>query len=147
MWSAPVVLACALDLLGRSADLPPIQFVEAPPPGVSRYAEAFTRRDSDTIYLITSSVVFMRAQKASPRCGDFESVRKLASIIVHEEWHVRHGPDERGAYEAQLTTLTALGAGMQTATYDHVVRSMARVLQAQRWSTPPASIQANRALQ
>ncbi|PWT83222.1 MAG: hypothetical protein C5B57_07315 [Blastocatellia bacterium] len=139
------MLACALDLLGRTVNLPPVQLVDAPPSEVSRFSEAFTRPGSDTIYLITSTEVFRRVQRAQPRCSDYDSVRKLASILVHEAWHVHHGPDERGAYEAQLTTLAALGAGMQTPTYDHVVRSMNRVLEAQRKATPPISLQANQA--
>jgi hypothetical protein len=147
MWSAPIVLACALDLLGRTTDLPPVQLVDAPPPDVSRFSEAFTRPGSDTIYLITSTEVFRRAQKELRQCGEYDAVRKLASIIVHEEWHVRHGPDERGAYQAQLTTLAALGAGMQTPTYDHVLRSMNRVLRAQRQARPPISLQAKQATQ
>lgn len=147
MWSAPIVLACALDLLGRTTDLPPIQLVDAPPSDVSRFSEAFTRPGSDTIYLITSTEVFRRVQEALPKCADYDAVRKLASIIVHEEWHVRHGPDERGAYQAQLTTLAALGAGMQTSTYDNVRRSMLRALRAQRQGNPPISLQAKQATQ
>ena len=32
---------------------------------------------------------------------------KLASIIVHEAWHYRHGPREAGAYDRQIAFLTA----------------------------------------
>jgi hypothetical protein len=142
VWSAPIVLACALDLLGRTTDLPAIQLVDAPPSDVSRLSEAFTRPGSETIYVITSTEVFRQAQKSLRKCGDYDAVRKLASIIVHEQWHVRHGPDERGAYQAQLTTLAALGAGMQTPTYDNVLRSMLRV---QRHANPPTSLQAKQA--
>ena len=33
------------------------------------------------------------------------AVLRLASIIVHEAWHFRHGRDEAEAYEAQLAFL------------------------------------------
>ena len=95
MWSAPVVLACALNLLGRTTDIPPIELVPVPPDGVSRLAEAFTREDSNIIYVVMSSAVFRTAQHGQVECGDLESLRKLASIIVHEAWHVRHGSDEQ----------------------------------------------------
>jgi hypothetical protein len=55
-------------------------------------------------------------------------MRKLASILAHEEWHVKHGPDERAAYEAQLTTLIRLGVQPGSSLYIGVVRSMLTVL-------------------
>ena len=38
----------------------------------------------------------------------------MAGIRYTEEWHLQHGPDERGAYMAQLTTLQSLGAKPET---------------------------------
>jgi len=39
---------------------------------------------------------------------------KLASAIIHEAWHCRHGVDEAGAYEAQIAFLmTHGGASVQ----------------------------------
>ena len=35
-------------------------------------------------------------------CRAYTAIVKLASIITHEEWHVRYGADGRGAYRAQL---------------------------------------------
>src|SRR5688572_28913567 len=109
MWTAEVVLGCVLAMLGRSAStLPPIQLV-AVRPG-NPLAEAFVDTGRVAIYVVTSSEVFRRAQGASDKCGEVGAVRKLASIIVHEEWHVRHGADQAAAYQAQLMTLRVLGA-------------------------------------
>lgn len=55
-------------------------------------------------------------------------MRKLASVLVHEEAHVVRGATEREAYAAQLTTLAALGAGPGSATYAQVQRSMRHAL-------------------
>ena len=109
MLSAASVLVCALEVLGRAAGtLPAIQFVDVAPPHASAHVEAFVPLDSSTIFLLTSSRVFRRVQQS--QCTDLEATRKLASIIVHEEWHILHGADEEGAYAAQLITLTMLGA-------------------------------------
>ena len=54
---------------------------------------------------------------------------KIASIIVHEEWHLRHGPDESGAYHAQLTALAAMGFDEHSWSTGSVKRSMLAVLQ------------------
>ena len=99
MGTAASVLACALSVLGRSeASMPPIELIDMAPPGVSAGAEAFVRRDSGTIYVITSSAVFRDAAPVGRHCGYTAAIRKLASILAHEEWHVRHGPDEKAAY-------------------------------------------------
>jgi hypothetical protein len=104
-------VVCALELLGRSpASTAPIRFLNTPPQGVSRNAEAFVVRNPNTIYLITSSAVFRDAMRADSKYENIDVFRKIASIIVHEEWHLKEGPDEQGAYYAQLTMLSALGA-------------------------------------
>jgi hypothetical protein len=54
----------------------------------------------------------------------------IASVLVHEEWHLRHGSDEQGAYLAQLTALAAIGA--DSATLYSVRRSLQDVVTAQR---------------
>ena len=128
MWSAATVLVCALDLLGRSAQsLPPIELIASAPPEATRRVEAFVRPQSNTIYLVTSSDVFRTAQRSRQRCGAREAMKKLASIIVHEEWHVRNGPDEEGAYAAQLTELSRLGVSPGSALHYSVTRSMMAV--------------------
>jgi hypothetical protein len=128
MWSAATVVVCALELLGRSAGtFPPIIPIDVPPSDASQHVEAFVRLPDTTIYLIASSRTFRAAQAAVHRCGNREAVRKIASVLVHEEWHVRHGADERGAYEAQLMALMTMGAGQDSTLYYDVSRSMRAV--------------------
>jgi hypothetical protein len=123
MWPAEVVLVCALDLLHRSAgSFPPIELVAVRPMYVSANAEGYVRQGHSHIHLITTSPVFAQARRAGYMCGDLDAVRKIASILVHEEWHVRHGGDEAGAYAAQLTTLLHLRASPEL--YGEVTRSM-----------------------
>ena len=125
MWSAEAVVVCALALLTRSAaSLPPIHFVAIPPPDVSQQAEAYVRPGDPRIFLVTSSDVFRRAQRSMYRCGDLDAHRKLASVIIHEEWHVKNGADEVSAYVAQLMTLIRLGAGPGTPEYAAVSKAM-----------------------
>jgi hypothetical protein len=124
---------CALALLGRSPhQLPPIVFLDSPPPGVSANAEAFVLRNPATIYLITSTESFSAALGDRDICRGGEELRRIASIIVHEEWHVRYGPDEKGAYEAQLSALQRMGVEPGRPLYASVTRSMLAVLDARR---------------
>jgi hypothetical protein len=120
MASAAAVLVCALNLRGRP--MPPIVLLDALPPEVSRNAEAFVRGSSGPIYLMTTTSVF-----ADARRGDGQACKKLASILVHEEWHLRHGPEERGAYQAQLIELIRLGESPGWPNYSSVVRAMLAV--------------------
>jgi hypothetical protein len=108
------VLACALDLLGRSSTAAPVRFIDRPPIEATRGVEAFVERDPPVIYLLTSTETFRQALHPRPGWSLRDACRKIASIIVHEEWHLRHGTDEQGAYYAQLTTLAALQAEPQT---------------------------------
>lgn len=85
--STMLVLMCALSMVGPGAPtLPPIELVETTPTDVSPNAEAFVR--GATIYLVTSIAVFQRAMGSPRRCGEFNALRTIASIIIHEEWHV-----------------------------------------------------------
>jgi hypothetical protein len=139
MTTAAAVLVCVLDLLGRSADrLPPIRILETRPPGVSANADAFVSSREDVIYLIASAPAFRTARSSAQQCGARDALRLVASIIVHEEWHLRHGDDERGAYHAQLTELQRLGVGPDRWAYYSVKRSMQAVLGASP-RRPPAS--------
>jgi|SRR5688572_12983530 len=132
MTPAATVLVCALELLGRSADsLPRIELLDVRPAAASVNAEAFVDPRTRIIYILTTSEVFRAAQEAPTRCGNASAVRKLASIIVHEEWHVLNGSDEKGAYMAQLIALEMLGA-RDTPLYNGVRRAMAAVLAQQR---------------
>jgi hypothetical protein len=125
MMTAAAVLVCALNLIGRP--MPPIAMLDVRPADASPTAEAFVRRNTDTIYLITTTSVFEDARR-----GEHAAIRKIASILVHEEWHLRHGPDERAAYHAQLIELIRLGEKPDRPVYAGVVRSMLAVLKAQR---------------
>jgi hypothetical protein len=132
MSTAAFVLACALDLLGRSASqFPPLVIIEQPPPEASSHATAFVRHGERAIYLIASSPVLrtaIEAQDSSRECRGLQTLRLVASSIVHEEWHVTHGSDERGAYLAQLTALQQLGSGPGRWPYESVRRAMTQVL-------------------
>ena len=129
MWTADVVLGCALVLLGRSViSFPPIEFVSTLPAGASPGVEAYVRLNDPRIYLVTTSLHFRLLQRAKDRCADLESARKLASVLIHEETHLKYGADESRAYYAQLTTLTALGSGIGTPPYLEVVRAMRQAL-------------------
>jgi hypothetical protein len=127
MTGAAAVLVCALELLGRdAADLPPIKLLALPPIGVSTNADGFVRSGSPFIYIMTSAPSFRDAN-----CRSRSTLLKLASVIMHEAWHVRHGPEERGAYETQLMTLLRLGATPDSQVYRGVLRSMRSVLREQ----------------
>jgi hypothetical protein len=139
MSSAAAVVACALFLLGRSErSLPPIELVEFPPIEASAQADAFVRAPYTAIYLITSSPAFQEAQRsARDGCNSGASaMKKLASIIAHEAWHVHHGPDERGAYQAQLTALMYVGVEPGSGIYQGVVKSMQETLKRRRYEKP-----------
>jgi hypothetical protein len=129
MWTAETVLVCALTVLHRSAgSFPPIEFVDARPAYVSPNADAYVPLGGTRIYLVTTSPAFIRARNAIYKCGELNAIRKIASVLVHEEWHVRHGSNEAGAYAAQLSTLVALDAGPGNPLYSEVTRSMQSTL-------------------
>lgn len=133
MADAFVVIACALSLIHRPpATMAHIELVERRPAGVSLQAEAYILPENDVIYLLTSTVALREARRAVPACSNREPLVKLASILAHELWHLRHGPDEQGAYQAQLTTLIWLGMAGHSPVYNEVLRSMRQVLRAQK---------------
>ena len=137
MWTVASVVACALAVLGRSEkSMPRIELIDIAPPGVSVGAEAFVRPGSGAIYLITSSSVFQTALKARMHCTESMAMRKLASILAHEEWHIRHGSDERGAYQQQLITLIRLGQQPGSGLYREVQLSMLKVIEARKRNKP-----------
>jgi hypothetical protein len=132
MWTAEVVLVCALNMLGRSAaSFPPIELVRDVPVDVSATAEGFVRLGDRRIYLVATSSAFQRARHSLDRCGDTMAIRKIASVLIHEEVHLKQGPDEKNAYHAQLTMLTALGAGPATPPYREVVLAMRQAMKKQ----------------
>ena len=136
MSAAGIVLLCALELLGRSPDrLPPIEILDERPPRASANAEAFADSRTGTIYLIATAPAFraaLSAQTSDAECRDADSLKMVASIIAHEEWHLNHGADEEGAYYAQLMTLQLLGLGPDSVPHASVKRAMKAVLAARR---------------
>jgi hypothetical protein len=74
-------------------------------------------------------LVCARARRATHRCGPLQALRKIASVVVHEEWHVRHPGDEEGAYAAQLNALAELGVGPGNPLYLDVWRARRAVLE------------------
>jgi hypothetical protein len=129
MSSAAAIITCALALLGRSErSMPPITLVEAPPKHASVQTEAFVSLPDPHIYVITSSPTFRDAMQSRSVCSESAPLKKLASILIHEEWHILHGRDESGAYYAQLTTLIRLGVPPDNMVYRGVQRSMLAVL-------------------
>jgi hypothetical protein len=139
VWTAETVLVCALSLLARAADsLPPIVLLASRPPDVSRQAEGFVRLGDPRIYILTDTVSFERARRAPGRCGDVQSLRKIASVVAHEAWHVQHPGDEPGAYIAQLSALIQMGAGPGSPLYLEVWRSRRAALQSSGSDARPA---------
>ncbi len=128
MTVAGFVLVCALDLLGRStSQFPPIVVLDERPADASPQAAAFVRRGEHVIYMIASAPVFRAAvdrNRHMTTCSGVDGLRLLASVIVHEEWHLLHGSDEQGAYYAQLTELQRLGDGPGRWAYESVRRAM-----------------------
>jgi hypothetical protein len=121
------VLACVFELLGGpAANRPQIALLAHPPADVSVLADGFVRTGNSTIYLITSATAFRQAD-----CNNRLSLLKLASVIAHEDWHLRNGTDERGAYEAQLATLLRLGVAPDSPLFRGVLRSEETALKAQ----------------
>jgi hypothetical protein len=138
VWSAATVVACALSMLGRSErHFHPINLVETPPGEVSANAEGYATRNPDTINLVTSSPVFQEAMRSHYHCGARPAIAKLASILKHEEWHLRHGRDESGAYHAQLTTLVMLGFDEHSHLYWSVKKAMLHVIETERRRRSP----------
>jgi hypothetical protein len=116
MSSADLVLVCVINLLGRSASqLPPIRIVQMPPPGASKHVQGYVNRVDGSIHLVASTAAFREAEAAQSRgpgrCPARPALAMIASVVAHEEWHLKHGPDESQAYEAQLGTLRRLGLG------------------------------------
>lgn len=144
MWTAEVVLLCALNMLGRSpSSLPPIELVSTLPPGASPGVEAYVLPGDPHIYLVTTSANFLDARAARVRCGDTMVIRKIASVLIHEEAHLRQGADEKTAYEVQLMTLMALGAGVGSPPYMQVARALRHTLKQQRYARRPDGLMAS----
>jgi len=108
-WPAPI--ATALRLLGWAKDdIPTIEVVATRPPDASPTAEAWVWCNEDgsappVIYVAADTDTYADALQENR-----QALVKLAGILAHERWHLRHGPDEVGAYEAQLGAMVSLTA-------------------------------------
>jgi len=102
----------AIALAGRQWARLPIVLTSTLPSAVSPNAEAWTVYDEackgDRVFLYTRSGVFQCASEKHPL--QHQCLLKLASVIVHESWHLEHGPDEAAAYTAQLLFLQMIEA-------------------------------------
>jgi hypothetical protein len=133
VWSAATVFVCALELLGRSAaSFPPVQFVEKVPTGISSQVAGYVLAGEGRIVVITSTDAFTRARQSKDRCNDLDALREVAGVLAHEEWHVRHGPDEEGAYDAQLIALLSAGAHEDSALFHKIKQAKLAVAAASR---------------
>ena len=99
----------AILLAGPSVAGLPIVLAAVPPATASRGLEAWTllteAGNGERIVVYSASDVFRCASdRQAHRC-----LLKLASIIIHEAWHYRHGLDEAGAYDAQFAFLAMHG--------------------------------------
>jgi hypothetical protein len=108
-WPAPI--ATALTLLGWAKDdIPNIEVVATRPPDTSPTAEAWVWCNEDgtaplVIYVAADTDTYADALQENR-----QALVKLAGILAHERWHLRYGPDEVGAYEAQLGAMASLTA-------------------------------------
>jgi len=108
-WPAPV--ATALVLLGWPKDeIPNIEIVATRPPDASPTAEAWVWCNEDgsaapVVYVAADTETYADALQENR-----QALVKLAGILAHERWHLRYGPDEVGAFEAQLGAMVSLTA-------------------------------------
>jgi hypothetical protein len=110
----------------------PIVLASVPPDSSSEGVEAWTvfREDGkgDRVVVYTESSVFICASRNTPVYVKlYICLLKLASIIVHEAWHIKNGPDEAGAYQAQLRFLEVRGGGSPAEIAEGVRRARDRV--------------------
>src|SRR5262245_16457587 len=107
----PRVVTEAIMLLGWSGDeVPPIVMVDRKPSDAAETVEAWVRFNDDgsampVIYVRTDTDVYREAAR-----HNYQALVRLAGILAHERWHLRHGRDEVGAYTAQLSAMEYLHA-------------------------------------
>jgi hypothetical protein len=104
-------IARAVMLLGWSDhDVPRVEVVDKRPSDASPTVEAWIRYDPNgqpipIIYILSNTEVYRDAVGT-----DYQALVRLAGMLVHERWHLRYGPDEKGAYSAQLSAMEYLHA-------------------------------------
>ena len=126
------VLDGALALAGLLSTHLPVGLTSVLPRTVAPGADAWTVYDDqghgDRIVVYTGGRTFHCASTSHDE--RYQCRLRLASILVHEAWHLHHGPDEAGAYGAQLAFLEFNG-GSGVDRLD-ISRSRSRVLTEQR---------------
>lgn len=122
----------ALGLSGLSSRHLPVVLTSALPSAVSPGADAWTVYDEqghgDRIFVYTRGRTFQCA--SASRDAQHQCMLRLASLIVHEAWHLQNGLDEAAAYDAQVMFLESNGASQF-----HILdirRSRSRVLAEKR---------------
>jgi hypothetical protein len=118
VWAQPMTdretLDAALLLAGRAATGVPLVLVSEAPDGASPGIQGWTTTGPDgrrdRVFLLTESPAFRCARRER---DNFQCRLKLASVIVHEAWHFRHGGDEGDAYAAQITFLMSHDAPLE----------------------------------
>ncbi len=114
-------------MLGWSGDdVPSIVVVDRKPPDATATVEAWVRFDDENgrampvIYVRTDTDLYREAVQ-----GRHQALVRLAGILAHERWHLRHGRDEVGAYTAQLAAMEYLHADtMHTAVVRRAMRQV-----------------------
>jgi hypothetical protein len=95
-------------------DLPRIEVVDRKPADATGTVEGWVRFNENGSAI---PVIYVRADTEVYRdavTNDYQALVRLAGILAHERWHLRHGQDEVGAYTVQLSTMEHLHAnGMQ----------------------------------
>ena len=100
-----------MTLLGWSRDdVPRIVMVDRKTPDATATVEAWVRFADDgaampVIYVRTDTDIYREAART-----DYQALVRLAGILAHERWHIRHGRDEVGAYTVQLSIMEYLHA-------------------------------------
>jgi hypothetical protein len=124
----PKPLTDAITLLGWSGgDVPRIVVVDRPPPDATVTVDAWVRFDTEgrampVIYVRTDTNLYHDAVRQ-----DYQALVRLAGILAHERWHLRHGRDEVGAYTAQLSVMEYLHANSMN--LSQVRRALRRVME------------------
>ena len=97
-------LAAALDRAGPSVAGLPISLASVPSPEVSKMVVAWTTYDEGgqgkEIFVYTKSRLFRCA--SGPAMNRSTCPLVLASVLIHEAWHLRSGTDESRAYTEQI---------------------------------------------
>ena len=130
-------LETALILAGLDRANLPVTLAAVAPSSASAGIEAWTSYDADgnvvQIIVYTGSDMFRCARWPF---GMRQCRVRLASVLVHEAWHLEHGRNEGDAYEAQIAFLMRNGAATEHVKAVRLARN--RVLAAEQRATADA---------